>query len=399
MSLDIDKLTSYYKTFGLPLYIFDEDAFVSNYHLFEHCFKSIYKNYRVSYSFKTNYAPYICRLVHKLGGYAEVVSDMELSIARYTDYKDTHIVYNGPCKGSQLEQFILNGGIVNVDNFEELERIVKIAEKNPKNMISFGLRANIDIGQSFISRVGIDEAELGKAFNRIKNVENAKIVGLHCHIGRSRSLAAWKYRTKKMLAIADAFFSEPPAYISLGSGMFGNMDPFLAHQFGETIPTYEEYADVVARPFATHYSGENQPILFTEPGTTLINSYVSFMAKVISIKHIKGKDFVFLDGSKHNLGEICEIKQLPIHIIKSSNKREIVCEADLVGYTCLEHDVLYKSYTGEIAVGDIIIFDNVGGYSNVSKPPFIKPNCYMISSNGRVIKKAETVKEVMSTYE
>ena len=60
---------------------------------------------------------------------------------------------------------------------------------------------------------------------------------------------------------------------------------------------------------------------------------------------------------------------------------------------------MYRNYNGEIAVGDYIVFGNVGGYSNVSKPPFIRSNCAMVSSTGAVIKRTETVKEILSTYE
>ncbi len=399
MLFDEKNISEYGSTWGSPLYVFDEDSFLENYKRFEKCFKSIYKKYTISYSYKTNYAPYICRLVYDLGGFAEVVSDMELTIARNAGNADDQIVYNGPCKGPLLEEFVLRGGMTNIDNFDELERIASFAKNNPDREIQFGIRVNIDIGQGFISRFGIDERDLGKAFQIVDQIANAKIIGLHCHIGRSRSIEAWKNRSQKMIDIADRFFSDPPAYISLGSGMYGEMDSQLACQFGDDLPDYEKYAEAVARPFADHYTGTEQPILFTEPGTTLINKYVSFLSKVTAVKHIKGKDFIVLNGSKHNLGEICELKQLPVHIIASSNNKEKVRNADFVGYTCLEHDVLYRGFTGEIAVGDSVVFDNVGGYSNVSKPPFIMPNCCMVSSNGAVIKRAETVEEVMCTYE
>ena len=399
MLFNVKTVNNYCKSWGSPLYILDEESFINNYIHFERCFKNIYKNYIVSYSYKTNYAPYICRLIRGLGGYAEVVSDMELTIARSIGYPDNHIVYNGPCKGPMLEDFILNGGKANIDSFDELTRVLSFAGSNPDKELRFGIRVNIDIEQSFVSRFGIDEADLAEVFNTVARFKNAGIIGIHCHIGRSRGLQAWKKRAQNMLEIADRFFAEPPEYISLGSGMFGEMDPVLASQFGNEIPSYEEYADAVARPFEEHYSGDKKPILFTEPGTTLINKYISFITKVIAVKHIKGKTFVVLDGSKHNMGEICELKKLPIQIIKGTNKREFVKNADLTGYTCLEHDILYKEYSGEIAVGDYVIFDNVGGYSNVSKPPFIKPNCFMISSNGNVIKRAESTEEVMCTYE
>ena len=399
MMLNKDIISEYCNNWGSPLYIFDEESFVENYKHFEKCFKSVYEKYNISYSYKTNYAPYICRLVRELGGFAEVVSDMELTIARNAGYADDQIVYNGPCKGPLVEGFILRGGMANIDSFDELNRIISLAKNNPSREILVGIRVNIDIGQGFVSRFGIDEEDLNRVFQIVDQIENIKIIGLHCHIGRSRSIEAWKNRTEKMIEIADRFFADPPAYISLGSGMYGKMDPQLACQFGDDLPDYEAYAEAVARPFADSYKGCDRPILFTEPGTTLINKYISFIAKAVAIKHIKNKDFIVLNGSKHNLGEICELKQLPIQVFASSNKRKKVKNADFVGYTCLEHDVMYKNYCGDIAVGDYVVFDNVGGYSNVSKPPFINPNCCMVSTTGKTIKRAETVEEVMITYE
>ena len=74
---------------------------------------------------------------------------------------------------------------------------------------------------------------------------------------------------------------------------------------------------------------------------------------------------------------------------------------DFVGYTCLERDILYKSFSGMINVGDYVIFGNVGGYSNVDKPPFILPQCAMIGFDGSAfytIKRKETTDDILSTY-
>jgi len=40
----------------------------------------------------------------------------------------------------------------------------------------------------------------------------------------------------------------------------------------------------------------------------------------------------------------------------------------------------------------------VGGYTLVSKPPFIRPQCQMVTETGKVIKKKETFDEVFGTY-
>ena len=83
----IDSLLS---RFGSPLYVFNETDFIENYRALCEAFREVYPNYTPGYSYKTNYTPYICDLVKKLGGYAEVVSDMELHIARKLgyDYKE-----------------------------------------------------------------------------------------------------------------------------------------------------------------------------------------------------------------------------------------------------------------------------------------------------------------------
>ena len=62
--------------------MFDKEEFINNYHELENAMKKVYPKYALSYSYKTNYTPYICNLVKTLGGYAEVVSDMEYTLAK-----------------------------------------------------------------------------------------------------------------------------------------------------------------------------------------------------------------------------------------------------------------------------------------------------------------------------
>lgn len=404
----LEQLNSIESEFGSPLYIFREHDFIENYKDFKSCFEKHYPKYRVAYSYKTNYTPYICKLVKNLGGYAEVVSDMEYSVAKAIGYKPEKIVYNGPFKGELGVESLMNGGIVNVDNLQELKKICTIAKNNPHKRFSIGLRVNINIGQNFISRFGVDadSADLQKAFDIVSVIDNLKIVGLHCHVGQSRTIEAWKNRVRIMLEIADKYFpNKPPKYIDLGSGMFARMNESLAKQFGDNIPSFSEYAEAVATPFANHYkdySEEDKPYLFTEPGTTVINSYIDFVGKVEAIKHIKGSSFCVLNCSKDNLGDICKMKSLPLQILHKDEERETLRCASFVGYTCLEHDVMYKDFNGDLAVGDYVVFENVGGYSNVSKPPFILWNCPMVALHAdnslEVMKRGEDFKDVFCTY-
>lgn len=380
-----------------PVYVFDEEGFINNYNNLYNSMKSVYSKYKISYSYKTNYTPYICSLVKDLGGFAEVVSDMEYTLAKKLGYKNSEIVYNGPAKGKCLEEHILNGGIVNIDNYDEAVRISKI---QANKQLKVGLRINLDVGANFISRFGLEiESYDFKEAIKVLHKANIKIVGLHCHISRNRSIETWKKRSDIMLEAAKKYIDGIPEYISFGSGMFADMPKFLKDQFSN-VPTYKEYANAVLKPF-TDYYGDNGPIIFTEPGTTLIARYINFVSKVISIKTIKGRNIATVNGSFENLGEICTLKKLPVNRIGIINENKYD-SIDIMGYTCLEQDLMFKDYSGYLSVGDYLIFENVGAYSIVSKPQFIHPNCEMVAidknNNIKCIMREETFEDVFSKF-
>ena len=152
MQFDVNTIRNLERQFGSPLYVFDEADFAENYHKFQMIFQNVYADYRVSYSYKTNYTPYICKLINQFGGYAEVVSGMEYYIAQNVGYKPDRIIFNGPNKGQDWIKAFLNGSIINVDNLTELNMLCEIALDNSSESFRCGLRVNLDVGQSFISR-------------------------------------------------------------------------------------------------------------------------------------------------------------------------------------------------------------------------------------------------------
>lgn len=385
-----------------PYYIFYADEFIENYHDLEDAMKSVYKNYQIAYSFKTNYTPAVCSLVKSLGGYAEVVSDMEYQLALKIGFPPEHIVYNGPGKGEMLEHSLFNGGLLNVDNMRELEKVIDIVKRYPNKEFEIGVRVNFDIGNGLHSRFGLDieNDDFKNALNKIKHIDNLSLRGLHFHISRARGLESWKNRIIGMLNLIDEYQLDNLQYIDLGSGMYGKLDPELQEQFGQT-PTYEDYANVVAQEMEKYFLNKtNKPVLITEPGTTLVSKYFHVFMSVLDIKEIRNKYFALLDGSFHNVGEICGLKKVPMRIVNKPESKTYK-NLDFVGYTCLEQDVIYSGYNGKLAIGDIVEICNVGGYSIVDKPPFIHPDIpiYMIKNNEiTCIKKEQTLNDIFAPY-
>ncbi len=388
-----------------PYYTFDTKGFIANFKALEEAMKRRYLNYIPAYSYKTNYTPFICKTAKELGAYAEVVSDMELTLAKKLGYSHDRIIYNGPAKGSMMEQHILNGGISNIDNTAEAKRIIAFAQSHPEKQFKVGLRINSDIGANFISRFGLDinGTEIIDVVNSIKAQPNLKLVGLHMHVSRARYIEAWQRRIDNILDAADRFIDGVPEYIDLGSGMFADMEPFLKNQFSIAVPTYDEYASVVAGTMARHYADNTKkPILFTEPGTTVVARYLSLVTTVIGVKSIRDYRVAMVDSDYHQLGETGHMMKCPYTVSKSDVPGEAINPPlNVVGFTCLEQDILFKDFPETLHIGDKIEFRNIGGYSIVYKPPFIQPNCpvYAETDGGlKLIKREETFNDIFTTF-
>ena len=63
---------------------------------------------------------------------------------------------------------------------------------------------------------------------------------------------------------------------------------------------------------------------------------------------------------------------------------------------------MVPAWDGELAEGDVMVFDNCGGYSIVSKPQFIKPQSAMfakrINGDVQMIMRAETFDDVFGKF-
>lgn len=399
---DLCELVNKYQT---PFYVFDEKSFIDNYNSLCDAMTRYYPNYRLAYSYKTNYTPYLCQLVKILGGYAEVVSDMELSLAHKIGYSADKIIYNGPCKGPKMEDHILAGGISNVDNENEAERIIELANTNLDKEIRVGIRINTDIGAGFVSRFGldVDSDEMDNLIVKLKSIGNIRIIGLHMHVSRARHLSAWQKRIDNILEVADKYIDGVPDYIDLGSGMFAQMEDYLKNQFTIDVPSYDEYAEVVAGTMAKHYANEiKKPILFTEPGTTVVSRYFSLITSVSGIKSVKGRQLAMVDIDIHNAGETCQMMKVPYTLLKKGSGKGSGAPCEIVGYTCLEQDTLYKEFPESLQTGDVLELRNVGGYSIVYKPPFIQPQCPVlcIDKDNKIIeiKRKETFDDIFHTF-
>lgn len=407
MELNTNRLLELANEFGDGFYLLDSAQFEKNYIDLSNAFKKYYPKFNIAYSYKTNYTPKLVKIVDKHGGYAEVVSDLEMDIALHSGVKYPKIIWNGPIKNIlRVEELLLGGGTINVDSLPEMNDILKIANEHPKKQINVGLRCNYDVGDGVISRFGFDveSKDFLQAIDIIKKTANIKLINLQCHFAK-RNVDFWRARTLGMLNTVikvSKLVGYFPKRVDLGGGIFGNMPESLTNQLGVVSPGYEAYAKESARLFGQVFANikeEDKPELLVEPGSALAGDSMKFVSRVKTIKTVRGKTFISLMGSQKNIS-MNNINP-PMEIYLYSYKQENVENADFVGYTCIESDVLYKNYTGSIGIGDFVVFSNCGSYSLVMKPPFIMANFPVLDicdGETEVIKRQEKFEDLFLTY-
>lgn len=399
MKLNQNTIINLRKYYGDAFYLLDSEQFKNNFLELKKVFSSIYPNFNIAYSYKTNYTPKFCKIVNNLGGYAEVVSEMEVELAIKCGVEPSRIIWNGPIKNfKKLEEYLLLGVTVNIDSIGEAEYIEKFAVKINKT-INVGIRCNYDIKDGVVSRFGfdVDSEDFKKVVDIVTTIPNIHFVNFQCHFAK-RQIEYWPARVKGMIELIDRV-GIIPERIDIGGGLFGKMEDSLKAQFTSAIPDYKAYAEVVATIFAEYFKNRDEkPELLIEPGSAIVGDCMKFVGTVKTIKNIRGKYIASILGSQKNIS--MNGINPPIKVIHMSEGIHFY-NLDIVGYTCIEGDILYSNYTGKLAVDDAIVISNCGSYSLVMKPPFILPNFPVLDICGvevEVIKRAETFEDIFQTF-
>ena len=76
-----------------PCYIFEQEDFANNIRWFNKEIKLFFDKYKIGYSFKTNYYPYILKCALEEGCCAEVVSEKEYKLALDTGFEPVNIIH------------------------------------------------------------------------------------------------------------------------------------------------------------------------------------------------------------------------------------------------------------------------------------------------------------------
>lgn len=366
-----------------PCFILDKAELERSIYGFKDALDKHFSKNIIGYSVKTNSLPYCMCLAREMGCYAEVVSHDEYELALLCGYSKDRIIYNGPMKskGTFLDA-IIHGAVVNLEAKREIEWLQDLPKNESYNI---GIRVNINIskvapndaiGDNDFGRFGFSDEteELQNAFNKIKELNNIKISGLHLHRSpHTRSVNFYK----QLIAYASQIirkYNLKLDYIDIGGGYFGIF---------KNKPTYENYSDVIYDSLKEHNLEKLNVIV--EPGMAILGSSFSFVSKIIDSKQIEPDLYIHTtDGSRNDIDPLFKKDSYLYEIIKTDNNNcKIVNKQIITGCSCIEFDKIFTlDSTNILHINDLIIYKNVGAYTMCLSPLFIRyfPYVYLLEN-------------------
>ncbi|MBI4826673.1 MAG: diaminopimelate decarboxylase [Nitrospirae bacterium] len=401
-SIEGIKVTDLIAQFDSPLFVYSEKKMKEQYRRLIDAFTLRYPKVQHAWSYKTNYLKAICKTFHRMGSWAEVVSEMEYEMAKGLGIEPSKIIFNGPFKPYHiLKAALAEGAMVNIDNMDELYDAEKIANETGDS-VNIGIRLNMNLGAyTAWDRFGfnIDSGEAYRAVKRAVSGGKLNITGLHSHIGTFiLDPELYRMEIKSLIGFSKLIkeeFGITVKYLDIGGG-FASRNKLKGSYLptNETAPAFDRYAEAVSDELLSAFRPDELPLLILETGRALIDECAVLVSSVCAVKRLaSGMRALVIDAGVNILFTAFWYD----HDIVPAVDRGYASEDHVVyGPLCMQIDVIHPLIKlPHLEKGDAVIIKPVGAYNNTQWMQFIqlRPNVVMIRENGEatIIREAETI--------
>ena len=399
--VSVNELT---KKYGSPLFVFSQKTIENKYNEFKEAFSSRYPDVEFGWSYKTNYLDAICKIYHKLGSIAEVVSEFEYQKARANGIEGKNIIFNGPYKPKEaLKVAVQEGAKIHIDHLYEINDLEEIAEELNVN-IPVAIRCNMNTGiYPQWSRFGfnIDNGEAYDAIKRIYEGKKLYLTGLHSHIGTFMlSASAYGVETKKLIDLKNKVeedFGYEIEYIDIGGGFASKNRLKGVYQAPEVIvPSADEYAEAITNAIFENNKGK-LPKLYLETGRALIDEAGYLLTSVFASKRMPdGKKSYIVDAGV-NLLYTAFWYNFDISLDKRYDG--INEPSQINGPLCMNIDIIAENIMlPPLDRGSVLSIWPVGAYNYTQSMQFIRyrPKVVLIDTEGNthLIRESDDLEAV-----
>jgi len=312
------------------------------------------------YAVKANNTRDIIKTLHDTGSCFDVCTNAEIDLVRKENISPSQCLHTHPVKRDSDIQYALDFGIeiFVADNMNEIKKLLPYKDRL-RVLIRLSIQ-NPTCPVNLSHKFGVAPQE---AFQLIQDAAAAgiRIEGLAFHAG-SQNENALKY-IEALEYCRDLCRLSALAGIELKTIDIGGGFPIDYLQPTLPITQYCQQINEYLERYFNHYR------IIAEPGRFICGPAGVLAAKVIGKSIRDGIVWYFIDEGMYGCfsGKVYDHADYPMRLPKGGKK----IPSTIAGPTCDSTDVVYENVLlPELEIGDILLFDAMGAYTNASATTF-----------------------------
>jgi diaminopimelate decarboxylase len=349
------------REFGTPAFVVDEHGLRETAREYVEAFTSRHERTEVHFASKALPCAPVTRLLAEEGLGCDVASAGELAIALAAGFDPEHILLHGNAKSDlDIGEALRAGvGLIVIDGSDDVDRLERLATTSQRVLLRVNpavpgeTHAAMDTG-SPEAKFGVSLEDAPALLERIENVPQLELLGLHVHIGSQLLDLDGFGKAAAALAALGRF----PVY-DLGGGLG------IAYRPEERAPSIADYAEATVEALHTHL--DRDATLIVEPGRSVVGRSIVTLYEVITVKRGRLTHVAVNGGMGDNLEPMLYGQRFAPFVLDADRASE---RCELVGHHCESGDVLERDVAlATPEVGDLLVMPVTGAY------------CYSLANN------------------
>lgn len=383
------------REFDAPVYVYEADRIVSNYHRLKNAFEGV--DVKIKYACKALTNINVLKLLKREGSGLDTVSLQEARIGIKAGFKPEEILFTPNSVGfEEIREAVEMGLAINIDELGILEQFG--SEFGSTVPICIRLNPHIMAGGNTHISVGHIDSKFGISIHQVPHIKRIvknyklKVNGLHMHTGSDILDAEVFLRGAKLLYDAASEF-EDLEFMDFGSGFK------VKYKEGDVTTDIEDIGAKISESFKAFCASYGRDLeLWFEPGKFLVSDAGHFLVKVNVVKQTTSTIFAGVNsGQNHLIRPMMYDAYHEITNISNPNGPQRIYS--VVGYICESDTLGYDRRLAEVRVGDILAIGNAGAYgfsmSSNYNSRYRPAEVLVIDGKAQLIRKRERMEDLL----
>ena len=389
------SLESLVKGFGSPLYVYDSERILQQYHKLKIAFKA--NPIRILYAVKALSNINILKYMKTIGANIDAVSIQEVHLALAAGFVSDQILFTpSGVSFQEIREAVELKVLVNIDNLQNLDYFGAqygssypcCVRLNPH--ILAGGNSKIQVG-SIDSKFGISIFQVSH-IKRLIEIHNIRVIGLHMHTG-SDILDGQVFLQAAQVLLDAAHDFDDLNFIDFGSGFK------VAYKTDDVTTDLKDFGLKLDRAFSDFVRLYGHPLeIWFEPGKFLVSEAGYLLVTVNGVKHTPSCVFATVDSGLNHLIRPMMYNSYH-HISNASNPKGKQKIYTVVGYICENDTFGSDRQIAEIKEGDILVIHNAGAYgysmSSNYNSRYRPAEVLLKDGKAHLIQKRETMQDLL----